>query len=55
MNKNLFLNGLKILITLGLLCSLVVPAATMAQAPVTKTIKQDTLGYRECKTGCPAG
>jgi VCBS repeat-containing protein len=43
MNKNLLLNGLKTLITLGLLCSLVVPAATLAQAPVTKTIKQESL------------
>ena len=43
MNKNLLLNGLKTLIVLGLLCSLVVPAATLAQVPSSKAGKLDAL------------
>jgi VCBS repeat-containing protein len=41
MFKNHFLNGIKVLLTIGLLLSLVGPTATLAQTPVDKTVKQD--------------
>jgi hypothetical protein len=41
MNKNIILNGLKVLITIGMLLSLAIPSAAMAQIPSRYTIPQD--------------
>jgi hypothetical protein len=43
MSKNLLFNGLKIFVTIGMLISLAGQSSTLAQSPVDKTLKMDTL------------